>query len=230
MSAHSNLGEAPRTPTSTDPGVRKIVEDILRGWATDPTLAFLDAIPIHPTARVIARDTLRRWTADQRISVSRKVSREMQGELSQTRHIELELSGELPSYLEGSTRRILVSAVYQRLIRLAIQAHPLDSPEKKARQPAHMRRVKPRPAPVQERDRSDAGNHRHEHVKYKERRTHRKPLPIDEIAAALRRLFPSGRSSRDTHDVMLDRLKKDGVVTSLSTLKRAFKRVGPDWR
>jgi len=146
MSAHSGLGDALRTPASTDPGPRKIVDDILRGWASDPTLAFLDAIPIHPTARVIARDTLRRWAADQRISVSRKVSREMQGDLSQTRHIELELSGELPSYLEGSTRRILVSAVYQRLIRLAIEAHPFDSPEKKARQPAQMRRVKPRPA------------------------------------------------------------------------------------
>src|SRR5271165_2989825 len=152
MSAHSGLGDALRTPASTDPGPRKIVDDILRGWASDPTLAFLDAIPIHPTTRVIARATLRRWAADQRISVSRKVSREMQGDLSQTRHIELELSGELPSYLEGSTRRI--------------------------------------------------------------------PLPIDEIAAALRRLFPNGRGSRDTYDVLLDRLKKDGVVASLSTLKR----------
>jgi hypothetical protein len=228
MLAHSNLGEVPRTPASTDLAVRKIVEDILRGWAADPTLAFLDAIPIHPTARVIASDTLRRWAADQRISVSRKVSREMQGGLSQTRHIELELSGELPSYLEGSTRRILVSAVYQRLIRL--QAHPLDSPEKKARQPAHMRRVMPRPAPVQERDRSDAGKPPQQPVKVKEHQPRRKPLPIDEIAAALRRLFPNGRGSRDTHDVLLDRLKKDGVVTSLSTLKRAFKRVGPDWR
>ena len=170
MSAHSNLGDAPWTPASTDPAVRKIVEDILRGWAADPTLAFLDAIPIHPTARAIASDTLRRWTADQRISVSRKVSREMQGDLSQTRHIELELSGELPSYLEGSTRRILVSAVYQRLIRLAIQAHPLDSPEKKARQPTHMRRVKPRPAPVQECNCSDAGKPPHRPVEVAKRR------------------------------------------------------------
>ena len=131
MSARSNLGDAPWTPASTDPAVRKIVEDIQRQWAADPTLAFLDAIPIHPTARLIAWDTLRRWAADQRISVSRKVSREMQGDLSQTRHIELELSGELPSYLEGSTRRILVSSVYQRLIRLAIEAHPFDCSPKK---------------------------------------------------------------------------------------------------
>jgi hypothetical protein len=205
MSAYDKFGEAP--------------------W----TLASIDDAQIAPIAREIIKDILRRWAADQRISVSRKVSREMQGDLSQTRHIELELSGELPSYLEGSTRRILVSAVYQRLIRLAIQAHPLDSPEKKARQPAHMRRVKPRPAPVQERDRSDAGKPPQQPMKDKERRTRRKPLPIDEIAAALRRLFPNGRGSRDTYDVLLDRLKKDRVVTSLSTLKRAVKRVGPDW-
>lgn len=146
MSAYDKFGDAPWTFASIDPAVRKIVEDILKGWAADPTLAFLDAIPIHRTARAIASDSLRRWAADQRISVSRKVSREMQGDLSQTRHIELELSGELPSYLEGSTRRILVSAVYQRLIRLAIQAHPLNSPQRKARQPAHMRRAKPRRA------------------------------------------------------------------------------------
>ena len=170
MFAHSNLGDAPCTPASTDPTVHKIVEDILRGWAADPTLAFLDAIPIHPTARVIARDTLRRWTVDQRISVSRKVSREMQGDLSQTRHIECELSGELPSYLEGSVRRVLVSAIYRRLIRLAIQAHPLASAEKKARQPAHMRRVKPRPVPVQECNRSDAGKPPHRPVEAAKRR------------------------------------------------------------
>jgi hypothetical protein len=170
MFVQRNLGDAPWTPACTDPAVRKIEEDIRRGLAADPTLRFLDAIPIHPTARVIAWDTLRRWAADPRISVSRRVSREMQGDLSQTRHIELELSGELPSYLEGSTRRILVSAVYQRLIRLAIEAHPFDCPEKKVRQPAHMRRVKPRPGLVQERDRSEAGKPPHPPMKNIERR------------------------------------------------------------
>jgi len=72
MSAHSNLGDAAWTPASTDPAVHKIVEDILRGWAADPTLAFLDAIPIHPMARVIARDTLRCQRRSKIASVGRR--------------------------------------------------------------------------------------------------------------------------------------------------------------
>ena len=69
-------------------------------------------------------------------------------------------------------------------------------------------------------------------AKRSERRPAARPrrLPLDEVAAALLRLYPKGRGPRDTYDALLARLEEDGVVTSLATLKRAIKKAGPSWR
>ena len=64
-----------------------------------------------------------------------------------TRQINLVDSGELKSFLDGSLRRISTASFCRRLIAVAILTHPLDGPERKARQPLMRYRTHRKPTP-----------------------------------------------------------------------------------
>jgi hypothetical protein len=93
-----------------------------------------DAAPLSPRARSLALDALE-WLREQKsFSVSRKTSQEI-FDHSATRQIEVELAGELESYLDSGVRKIPVTSIARRLIALAIASHPVDGEPTKARQP-----------------------------------------------------------------------------------------------
>jgi hypothetical protein len=99
---------------------------------------------LSPIGEAMVAALKRREAAETRIAVPRKIACEMLG-IGPSREIELELEGELQSYLDGNVRRILVSSIYARLIRLAIVAHPLEAPPLKARSPAAQFKTAKRP-------------------------------------------------------------------------------------
>jgi hypothetical protein len=96
--------------------------------------ALVASVEVSPAALALVADIAQRWSNDPRFSVSRKVSKEMLG-IGPTRQIDLEHSGELRSYLDGTARRITLASIYLRLIKLAIRSRPPTGPVK-ARQPA----------------------------------------------------------------------------------------------
>jgi hypothetical protein len=86
-----------------------------------------------------------REAADGHLSVPRAIACEMLS-VGQSRLIELELAGEVVSYLDGGARRVLTASIYARLRRLVAAAHPLDGPQPKAKSPAGaFKRVKAPP-------------------------------------------------------------------------------------
>jgi len=110
--------------------------------------ALVASAEVSPAALALVADIAQRWSNDPRFSVSRKVSQEMLG-IGPTRQIDLEHSGELRSYLDGTARRITLASIYLRLINLAIRSHPPAGPLK-ARQPAaRYQRRSPRREPTQ---------------------------------------------------------------------------------
>jgi hypothetical protein len=89
---------------------------------------------LSDTARAIVVDIRERQANDPRIGVSRKVTCEMLG-VSATREIQLEALGELHSYLDGGSRRVLTSSIYGRLVKLAVASNPLGEPPATVRRP-----------------------------------------------------------------------------------------------
>jgi hypothetical protein len=103
-----------------------------------------DLPALSPIGEAMVAAIRAREAADGRISVSRKTACEMLG-IGPSREIELELEGQLHSYLDGSVRRVLVASIYASLIRLAVAAHPLEAPPK-ARLPEGRFKAVKRPA------------------------------------------------------------------------------------
>jgi hypothetical protein len=101
----------------------------------DPILAELIAQPMSPAAQAVVNDIISRAERDIRVAVPRAVACEMQ-HIGSSREIELENAGVLLSYLDGSRRLITTASIYARLIRLAIESHPLDGPSVRVRRPS----------------------------------------------------------------------------------------------
>jgi hypothetical protein len=124
---------------------------------TTPILAELIARPMSATAAAIVGDLKARAERDVRVAVPRAVAQEMQ-HIGLSRQIELENEGELTTYLDGSRRLVLVTSIYARLIRLALESYPLDEPAKRVRQPANRFSRKPRTPTPQELEGLRKGN------------------------------------------------------------------------
>jgi hypothetical protein len=73
-----------------------------------------------------------RQAQDQRIAVSRRDACLMLG-IKATRERELEAAGELASIVDGSRRFVLVSSVYDYLVRKVARSYPLDRAPAKLR-------------------------------------------------------------------------------------------------
>lgn len=102
-----------------------------------------DAVPMSLQARSLGAGAIE-WLGKQTgASVSRKASQEI-FDHSSTRQIEVELAGEVESFLDGSMRKISVKSIARRLIALALLSHPLDGEPAKARQPAKRYQKRPR--------------------------------------------------------------------------------------
>jgi hypothetical protein len=101
----------------------------------DPLLTALIARPMSSAAAAIVADIRARAEHEVRVAVPRQVSQEMQ-HIGPSRQIELENAGELRSYLDGSRRLVTTASIYARLIRRAIESHPLEGPPAKVRQPS----------------------------------------------------------------------------------------------
>jgi hypothetical protein len=101
----------------------------------DPLLAALITRPMSAAAAAIVADIRARAEHEVRVAVPRQVSQEMQ-HIGPSRQIELENAGELRSYLDGSRRLVTTASIYARLIRRAIESHPLEGPPAKVRQPS----------------------------------------------------------------------------------------------
>ena len=110
---------------------------------------FLLETPVSVMAATIITGHAQRFAAETRIAVSRKVACEMLG-VGSSRLIALERSGELLSYLDGASRKIVISSVYARLIRLALNAHPVGGAPATVRHPLGEYRKAPRARTPQE--------------------------------------------------------------------------------
>ena len=105
----------------------------------------LGAAPVSPRAEPLIDYALAWYREKLRLnilSVSRQECMLVFGH-GMTRQVWIEHAGEVESFLDGSVRRISTASICRRLIALAILSHPVDGPERKARQPA--RRYQPRP-------------------------------------------------------------------------------------
>jgi hypothetical protein len=101
----------------------------------DPLLVELIAQPMSPAAAAIVADIKARAEREVCVAVPRQVSQEMQ-HIGPSRQIELENAGELRSYLDGSRRLVTTASIYARLIRRAIESHPVDGPPARVRRPS----------------------------------------------------------------------------------------------
>jgi hypothetical protein len=90
--------------------------------------------PLSAKASEIVSDLLRRKANDCRTVLSRRDC-EREGGWAPTRQIELERGGKLRSFLSGSKRVTTAESFYGFLIASAIASHPLNGPERRARQP-----------------------------------------------------------------------------------------------
>jgi hypothetical protein len=106
----------------------------------------IETSPLRAKASEIVSDLLRRKAKDCRIVLSRRDC-EREGGWGPTRQIELERAGNLRSFLSGSKRVITAESFYGHLIASAIASHPLDGPERKARQPLMRYRTHRKPTP-----------------------------------------------------------------------------------
>ena len=106
----------------------------------------IETSPLSAKASEIVSDLLRRKAKDCRTVLSRRDC-EREGGWGPTRQIELERAGNLRSFLSGSKRVITAESFYGHLIASAIASHPLDSPERKARQPLMRYRTHRKPTP-----------------------------------------------------------------------------------
>jgi hypothetical protein len=93
---------------------------------------------LSPRAAAIVADLRAKQALDLRILVSRQTSMAMLG-VGQTRQIELEKT-ELDRVQDGASVRITTSSIYARLVRLAVQSHPLDGLPTRVRRPPGMKR------------------------------------------------------------------------------------------
>jgi hypothetical protein len=73
-----------------------------------------------------------RQQRDPRVAVAGRVAYQMLG-TGATRQRELIEAGELASILDGASRRILVSSIYDYLVRRIVASYPLERPPAKAR-------------------------------------------------------------------------------------------------
>ena len=106
----------------------------------------IETSPLSAKASEIVSDLLRRKAKDCRTVLSRRDC-EREGGWAPTRQIELERAGKLRSFLSGSKRVITAESFYGHLIASAIASHPLDGPERKARQPLTRYRTRRKPTP-----------------------------------------------------------------------------------
>jgi hypothetical protein len=91
--------------------------------------------PISERARTIIRALLEQQAADPRISVSRQDCMKIVP-VGLSKQIALEESGEYHTFVDGGTRRILVSSIYARMVRQIMATYPVDGPPAKAREVA----------------------------------------------------------------------------------------------
>jgi len=106
----------------------------------------LGAVPISERAKPLVVHALDWYGRQMSPSLSRRESQELGG-WGPTRQINLEESGELESFLDGSLRRISTASFCRRLIAVAILTHPLDGPERRARQSLIRYRTHRKPTP-----------------------------------------------------------------------------------
>jgi hypothetical protein len=119
-------------------------------------------IPVSPRAEPLIDYALAWYREKQRLnilSISRQECMSAFGH-GMTRQILIEQAGEVESYLDGGNRRISTASICRRLIALAILSHPLDGPERKARQPAERFQRLPRERTQAELEGLKRGNER----------------------------------------------------------------------
>jgi hypothetical protein len=122
---------------------------------TPSKTAFADHVlagELSPTARKQVTRLRDEWRANPAVVVRRSTACKML-DSGATRERELERSGAIDSFLDGSVRLIIVSSIYTYLIEQALASHPLDKPARKAPGGPDMARVRalspvghPRPA------------------------------------------------------------------------------------
>jgi hypothetical protein len=99
---------------------------------------------LSPRAEALVRKLRSQQASDPRVAVDRRAAQTMIG-CGSTYEIELENSGRLLAFLDGSQRRILVSSIYDYLVEKAIESYPAGGEPLKARRPVYRYRRRRQP-------------------------------------------------------------------------------------
>ncbi|HZZ21487.1 MAG TPA: hypothetical protein VFE60_02430 [Roseiarcus sp.] len=117
----------------------------------------VDASPSHQRAKPLIAHWLNWLRSQKSPSLSRKGSQEAIG-CGPSREIQLEESGAIDAYNEGSIKRISTRSIARHGIMQALLSHPLNAPPAKIRQPAARYQKRPRERTPQESEGLRKGN------------------------------------------------------------------------